>query len=1031
MADDDYDPLDPPTWTAADEQNDGYDPTISKVETGDGDDDDEDDYDPDSFATGDTTDQATPADAPTPVSKAAPSRPASTAPQPTAQAAPVTQPKTVGGFIMDESDDEENIMIKTDSPPPPSQLNGTAGAHSGLGAAAISHAQDVLLGSEPTPDAAPAIIAPQTNALTGASTDTPPSLPPEPASVPDATSQTLPSISVAASDPLADSGSVLTPSAQPSTAPTPVPAQVNGMAPAQSLQTVSIVPQRLAHDIVGQLEDRIKGDPKADTDAWMGLIAYYKDKDQLDNARKVYQRFFELFPTAASVWLEYANFEQDNGETMRVEQILGVALMKVLDIRMWHFYLNFLRRRNPLINDADGSKRALISSVFDVVLDKVGIDPEAGDLWREYIDFLKAGPGTVGGSGWQDMQKVDLLRKAYQRAIALPHDETIKLWKEYDSFEIGLNRATGRKNLNEQGAAYMTAKGAKTQLDKRITRLDRKGLPKLPPAYDCAGEDEFGDQVVSWRDWIEWEKADELVLKEEENGAQYRKRVLYVYKQATVALRFYPDIWYEAATWCFDQELPDIVEEGSKFLDDGISANPESVLLALKKADRVESALPASTTDEIAIDSGDKVEVVYEGIHKALYGLRDKYNEREKAAQAQVHEHFASLTPEEDVEKQDADMSDDEDSASKPKTRKEQLDAQLAGVKATFDAQRDVLKRSISSVWCAKMRAFRRIQGQGKPKEVKKGFRGVFGEARPRGMLTSEVYICSALLEHHCYRDPAATKIFDRGLKLFPIDEAFALEYLKHLLEINDFTNAKAVFETTLTKIQSHASLTPAARSEKCRPLLGWMHAFESRYGDLGQIHRLEKRMAELYPLEPDLMRFTHRFETPTFDALKAQLVLSPTQIRPKTSSYAQPPQQQFNDAPQSPPDLRLGLHGPYVSSPKRPLPLDNDSDVDTPARKHQRFDRQASPRRTLPPAANAAQGGSGGFVTKSYVPGSGPVGGGAGAGVGGPVGPTPLPRDVVYLLSILPNALEWRATRLDGGKMVGLLQGVGLPGRR
>ena len=73
------------------------------------------------------------------------------------------------------------------------------------------------------------------------------------------------------------------------------------------------MPQRLAHDRVGQLEDRIKDDPKADTDAWMSLIAYYKEKDQPDNARKVYERFLAVFPSAVCiVRIDYYNLAECN-----------------------------------------------------------------------------------------------------------------------------------------------------------------------------------------------------------------------------------------------------------------------------------------------------------------------------------------------------------------------------------------------------------------------------------------------------------------------------------------------------------------------------------------------------------------------------------------------------------------------------------------------------------------------------------------------------------------------------------------------
>jgi cleavage stimulation factor subunit 3 len=400
------------------------------------------------------------------------------------------------------------------------------------------------------------------------------------------------------------------------------------------------------------------------------------------------------------------------------------------------------------------------------------------------------------------------------------------------------------------------------------------------------------------------------------------------------------------------------------------------------------------------------------------------------------------MTPEEEQDNQDDENNDDMDEDEKPKSRKDQLEEQLKGIKASFDVHRDLLKRIISSVWCAKMRAFRRIQGQGAPKQAKKGFRGVFAESRPRGSLTSDVYVVSALLEHHCYRDHAATKIFERGLKLFPVDEMFALEYIKHLVSVNDLTNAKVVFETTLTKILNTASVPPEVQKEKCRPLLGYMHGFESNYGDLAQIHKLEKRMAEMFPLEPEILRFGHRFEMPAFDPLKAQIVISATQTRQRPPPGAFPPQQPPPGgiaAMASPPtgEMRLGPHGPYISSPKRGL---DDSDADTPSRKFMRGEspiKGAAGKRIATsggsmsanvPTTNTsmnpnAGGGSGGFAVKNFVPG-----GAAQMPMSAPQ-PAALPRQVTYLLSILPNAASYNATRFDPALLVNLLSSVPLPG--
>lgn len=63
--------------------------------------------------------------------------------------------------------------------------------------------------------------------------------------------------------------------------------------------TQAAVPKpRLPQDRIGQLEDRVKDDPKGDVNAWLELIAHHRSKNRLDDARAVYARFFEVFPTA-------------------------------------------------------------------------------------------------------------------------------------------------------------------------------------------------------------------------------------------------------------------------------------------------------------------------------------------------------------------------------------------------------------------------------------------------------------------------------------------------------------------------------------------------------------------------------------------------------------------------------------------------------------------------------------------------------------------------------------------------------------
>lgn len=294
---DEYDPADPPTFDAADE--DSYDPAEyanydqqdengaagdEAADDADGDADEDDDYDPSSVNYGDDSAELNASTEPPPTHTSTP----------TQAEPPAAKPQQkVAGFLVDESDDEQD----GDAPPAHSQVNGNAGAQSGLGAVAVSEAQDVSLRSAPQDTAAPS-----STSLNGSTTV------PVPAST---TSSTVPDSSLQPPAPPQQQhqqGKAVSPAA--SVQQTPQPQQTSfapaSQPPPQTNGPVVVAPtKRLPHDKVGQLEDRIKDDPKGDTEAWLALIQHYIEKDQYDYARNVYKRFFQVFPTAVCTLCMY------------------------------------------------------------------------------------------------------------------------------------------------------------------------------------------------------------------------------------------------------------------------------------------------------------------------------------------------------------------------------------------------------------------------------------------------------------------------------------------------------------------------------------------------------------------------------------------------------------------------------------------------------------------------------------------------------------------------------------------------------
>ncbi|KAI9680848.1 MAG: Cleavage stimulation factor subunit 3 [Caeruleum heppii] len=905
----------------------------------------------------------------------------------TASQSTASKPRAIGGFVIDDEDDEGGLAPQ-------------AGLH-GLLTAATSNTASRSMTRSPVPTTPlrnvmlPNDSKASTNGAEAATTDV---------------SSVVPLLSVSATT----SNEVSAPSALSMADPPPVTAAEAATTTSRPEVPIKAIPRaRLPHDRVGILEDKIKEDPRGDIEAWLSLISEHRKRNKLEDARSVYERFFKTFPSAAEQWVAYANMELAENDFYRLEQIFSRTLLTIPSVQLWSLYLDYVRRRNNLTTDAQGTARTIVSQAYDFVLQNIGIDKDSGRIWQDYVLFIRSGPGSIGGSNWQDQQKMDLLRKTYQRAICIPTSAVNHLWKEYDAFEMGLNKITGRKFLQEKSPGYMTARSSNTELENITRGLIRTTLPKLPPALGFDGDDEYNVQVELWRRWIQWEKNDPLVLKDEDLTA-YKSRIVYVYKQAVMALRFWPDIWYEASEFCYENGLE---KDGNDFISQGMAANPESCLLAFKRADRLEASSAIDEGEEASKVRGATVRGPYDKVLDALYGLIAQAKKKEAKDISRLEESTA-LSNANDGTSDQVDDDDDEEREAEKASRENALRAQMKAVQDGTGAQIRTLSRTISFAWIALMRAMRRIQGKGKVGESIGGSRQIFTDARKRGRLTSDVYVASALIEYHCYKDPAATKIFERGMKLFPEDEDFALQYLKHLIAINDITNARAVFETTVNKLAQRPE-----KLAKAKPIYAFFHDYEAQYGELSQVTKLEKRMSDLFPEDGPLARFSHRYTSQGFDPTAVRPIISPaTQMRPRSFRLIE---NTTNNASTPPyvPSIR------DTNSPKRTAPADDSDNESSRPRKYVRGDsplkgaagrRLDQQKRTQQanqgPGSSLAQAMQNEWEAQPPPP---------------PPPPPSLPREVLFLLSIIPNAYAYgTATRFKREEILRLLRETNIPSR-
>ena len=185
------------------------------------------------------------------------------------------QPRTVGGFIVDDDEDED---VDNETPFPPFQRTSRAGTNGLLAVAqststpqrSVSRTPNNITSSNvqnknDTQDQGVSDFAPN-----GSSNAVSPATPiPNPNLSQQSNDQNTHNISAPVSYLLANA-------------------------------SISSQKARLPNDRVGILEDRIAEDPRGDTSAWLTLIDEYRNREKFEEVRAVYDRFLRLFPSAVS-----------------------------------------------------------------------------------------------------------------------------------------------------------------------------------------------------------------------------------------------------------------------------------------------------------------------------------------------------------------------------------------------------------------------------------------------------------------------------------------------------------------------------------------------------------------------------------------------------------------------------------------------------------------------------------------------------------------------------------------------------------
>lgn len=572
--------------------------------------------------------------------------------------------------------------------------------------------------------------------------------------------------------------------------------------------------QRLASDVIGQLEDKLKENDR-DISTWLELISKIEAKDKTEQVRETYENFLKKFPFMSRQWINYINYELNRGEFDKVENIFKKCLYNVSSVSLWKTYVNYIRRKNNLITGGEEARRVIFQA-YEVAVNKVGFDPESGSLWDDYFSFIEDWKPV---SSWDGQQKMDMKRKLFKKALNIPLDNLEQLWSVYTSFETELSPNTARKFIGETSGQYMNSRSWYKEWSNITEGLIRSEdfIPR---------EDEYNsEQLNKWISWVSWEKLNKLELDKD----SLLERVEFVYKQAIQHLTFYPELWFEFAN--FYKENVDNYSSMNyqELLNEAIVVNPLSFALNFKLIESYEAENNATL------------------IGKKFSSLIEHLTQLHDAKSLEIEEMKVELL--DDVE-QDKNNEDNEEEI-KPKSEEEK-DFIIKNNKEVQAKIKDLskLSKTISLTYCQYIKTIKRLSGM-------KEARQIFGLARAsKKVLTHHVFVEVASLEHFATNTKTAIKVFDLGMKptFFGNDGEYIYKYLNFLIRMNDDTNSRSLFETTINV--KGKSIDP----KWLKKIFKIYMSYELNFGQISSVDKLEKKYFENFPNDSKILVFADRY---------------------------------------------------------------------------------------------------------------------------------------------------------------------------
>ncbi|ADM11086.1 pre-mRNA 3'-end processing cleavage and polyadenylation factor [Encephalitozoon intestinalis ATCC 50506] len=164
-----------------------------------------------------------------------------------------------------------------------------------------------------------------------------------------------------------------------------------------------------------------------------------------------------------SAIMEHARDLYTSKDYRSLESLFGKCLKKSYNLELWMLYIEYVRKVSQ--------KKFKLYEVYEFTLGQFENYWDSYGLYKEYIEEL--------GKIEDEQTRIEKIRNGYMRALQTPMSSLSELWKDFENFELELNKITGKKIVSDTLPIFQSSFQRYQQMQPLIRSWSVKNAAKL------------------------------------------------------------------------------------------------------------------------------------------------------------------------------------------------------------------------------------------------------------------------------------------------------------------------------------------------------------------------------------------------------------------------------------------------------------------------------------------------------------------------------------------------------------------------